>query len=71
LLDLLLNIILAWNEAFLDVNLSAANAAPSPPSCLLFEPEGLFWAKLSAASDARHAPILVLGGSPGSGWCED
>jgi polyol transport system permease protein len=58
----LLNVILAWNEAFWTLNLSAANAAPLTAFIASYSsPEGLFWAKLSAASALAIAPILVLG----------
>jgi sorbitol/mannitol transport system permease protein len=59
---LLLNIILAWNEAFWTLNLSAAGAAPLTAFIASYSsPEGLFWAKLSAASTLAIAPILILG----------
>jgi sorbitol/mannitol transport system permease protein len=59
---LLLNIILAWNEAFWTLNLSTLNAAPLTVFIASYSsPEGLFWAKLSAASTLAIAPILVLG----------
>ena len=59
---LLLNIILAWNEAFWTLNLTAAKAAPLTAFIASYSsPEGLFWAKLSAASTLAIAPILVLG----------
>ncbi|MBA5778059.1 carbohydrate ABC transporter permease [Stappia sp. F7233] len=59
---MLLNIILAWNEAFWTLNLSAAKAAPLTAFIASYSsPEGLFWAKLSAASTLAIAPILVLG----------
>ena len=59
---MLLNIILAWNEAFWTLNLTAANAAPLTAFIASFSaPEGLFWAKLSAASTLAIAPILLLG----------
>lgn len=59
---LLLNIILAWNEAFWTLNLTAAGAAPLTAFIASYSsPEGLFWAKLSAASTLAIAPILVLG----------
>ena len=59
---LLLNVILAWNEAFWTLNLSAANAAPLTAFIASYSsPEGLFWAKLSAASTLAIAPILVIG----------
>jgi sorbitol/mannitol transport system permease protein len=58
----LLNVILAWNEAFWTLNLSAAKAAPLTAFIASYSsPEGLFWAKLSAASTLAIAPILVLG----------
>lgn len=58
----LLNIILAWNEAFWTLNLTAANAAPLTAFIASYSsPEGLFFAKLSAASTMAIAPILVLG----------
>src|SRR5262252_6391529 len=59
---LLLNIILAWNEAFWTLNLTAANSAPLSAFIASYSsPEGLFWAKLSAASTMAIAPILILG----------
>jgi sorbitol/mannitol transport system permease protein len=59
---MLLNIILAWNEAFWTLNLTAANAAPLSAFIASYSsPEGLFWAKLSAASTMAIAPILILG----------
>jgi sorbitol/mannitol transport system permease protein len=58
----LLNIILSWNEAFWTLNLTAAKAAPLTAFIASYSsPEGLFWAKLSAASTLAVAPILVLG----------
>ena len=58
----LLSIILSWNEAFWSLNLTAANAAPLTAFIASFSaPEGLFWAKLSAASSMAIAPILVFG----------
>lgn len=59
---LLLNLILAWNEAFWTLNLSTSNAAPLTTFIASYSsPEGLFWAKLLAASTLAIAPILVLG----------
>ncbi len=59
---LLLNIILAWNEAFWTLNLTAAKAAPLTAFIAGYSsPEGLFYAKLSAASTMAIAPILILG----------
>jgi sorbitol/mannitol transport system permease protein len=58
----LLTVILAWNEAFWTLNLTAAGAAPLTAFIASYSsPEGLFWAKLSAASTLAVAPILVLG----------
>ncbi len=59
---MLLNIILAWNEAFWTLNLTAANAAPLTAFIASYSsPEGLFYAKLSAASTMAIAPILIMG----------
>ena len=59
---LLLNIILAWNEAFWTIQLTTTNAAPLTAFIASFSsPQGLFWAKLSAASTMAIAPILILG----------
>ena len=59
---ILLNIILAWNEAFWTLNLTAANAAPLTAFIASYSsPEGLFHAKLSAASIMAIAPILIMG----------
>ena len=58
----LLNFILAWNEAFWTLNLTAAKAAPLTAFIASYSsPEGLFYAKLSAASTMAIAPILILG----------
>lgn len=60
--SVLLNIILAWNEAFWTLNLTTSDAAPLTVFIASYSsPEGLFWAKLSAASTLAIAPILVLG----------
>src|SRR6185437_13580635 len=59
---LLLNFILAWNEAFWTLNLSTSEAAPLTVFIASYSsPEGLFWAKLSAASTLAIAPIIILG----------
>ncbi len=59
---LLLNVILAWNEAFWTLNLTAAKAAPLTAFIASYSsPEGLFYAKLSAASIMAIAPILIMG----------
>ena len=58
----LLSIILCWNEAFWSLNLTTSRAAPLTAFIASFSaPEGLFWAKLSAASTMAIAPILILG----------
>lgn len=58
----LLSIILCWNEAFWSLNLTASNAAPLTAMIASYSsPEGLFWAKLSAASTLACAPIVVFG----------
>jgi sorbitol/mannitol transport system permease protein len=58
----LLNIILAWNESFWTLTLTTKDAAPLTQFIASYSsPEGLFWAKLSAASTMAIAPILVLG----------
>ena len=59
---ILLNFILAWNEEFWTLNLTAAKAAPLTAFIASYSsPEGLFYAKLSAASTMAIAPILILG----------
>ena len=59
---MLLNIILAWNEAFWTIRLTTTNAAPLTAFIARFSsPQGLFWAKLSAASTLAIAPILIMG----------
>ena len=59
---LLMNVILAWNEAFWTLNLTAARSAPLTAFIASYSsPEGLFYAKLSAASTMAIAPILILG----------
>ncbi|PMR75535.1 carbohydrate ABC transporter permease [Billgrantia endophytica] len=58
----LLSIILSWNEAFWSLNLTSSRAAPLTAYIASFSsPEGLFWAKLSAASTMAVAPILIFG----------
>jgi sorbitol/mannitol transport system permease protein len=59
---ILLNVILAWNESFWTLNLTAAKAAPLTAFIASYSsPEGLFYAKLSAASTMAIAPILIMG----------
>ena len=58
----LLSLILCWNEAFWSLNLTSSNAAPLTAFIAQFSsPQGLFFAKLSAASTVAVAPILVFG----------
>ncbi len=58
----LLMVILTWNEAFWSLTLTASKAAPLTAFIASFSsPEGLFYAKLSAASTMAIAPILLLG----------
>ncbi len=58
----LLSIVLSWNEAFWSINLTSANAGTLATMISTYSsPEGLFWAKLSAASTLACAPIIILG----------
>ncbi len=58
----LLSVILSWNEAFWSLNLTSSQGAPLTAFIASFSsPQGLFWAKLSAASLMAIAPILVVG----------
>lgn len=58
----LLCLVLAWNEAFWALNLSSAKAGTLATLVASYSsPEGLFWAKLSAASLLAIAPIIVFG----------
>ena len=58
----LLCLVLSWNEAFWSLNLSAARAGTLATLIASYSsPEGLFWAKLSAASLMAIAPIVVVG----------
>lgn len=58
----LLSLILCWNEAFWSLNLTSSAAAPLTTFIASFSsPQGLFFAKLSAASTIAVAPILVFG----------
>ena len=59
---MLLNVILAWNEAFWTITLTTTKAAPLSAFIASFSaPQGLFYAKLSAASAMAIMPILILG----------
>ena len=58
----LLCLVLSWNEAFWSLNLSAAKAGTLAALIAQYSsPEGLFWAKLSAASFMAIGPIVVFG----------
>ncbi|MCM5680121.1 carbohydrate ABC transporter permease [Schlegelella sp. S2-27] len=58
----LLCLVLAWNEAFWSLNLTSAQAGTLAALIASYSsPEGLFWAKLSAASVLAIAPIVVFG----------
>jgi sorbitol/mannitol transport system permease protein len=58
----LLCLVLSWNEAFWSLNLSSAKAGTLAVLIASYSsPEGLFWAKLSAASLLAIAPIVVFG----------
>lgn len=58
----LLCLVLSWNEAFWSLNLGAAKAGTLATLIASYSsPEGLFWARLSAASLMAVAPIVVVG----------
>jgi sorbitol/mannitol transport system permease protein len=58
----LLCLVLSWNEAFWSLNLTSAKAGTLAALIASYSsPEGLFWAKLSAASLLAIAPIVVFG----------
>lgn len=58
----LLALILSWNEAFWSLNLTASSAATLTGFIASYSnPEGLFWARLSAASTLAVAPIVIFG----------
>jgi len=58
----LLCLVLSWNEAFWALNLGSARAGTLATLIASYSsPEGLFWAKLSAASLMAIAPIVVVG----------
>jgi len=58
----LLCLVLSWNEAFWSLNLSSAKAGTLATLIASYSsPEGLFWAKLSAASLMAIAPIVAFG----------
>ncbi len=58
----LLSIVLMWNEAFWSINLTSNNAGTLVALVAGFSnPQGLFWAKVSAVSTLACAPIVLLG----------
>lgn len=58
----LLCVIFAWNEFFLAVNLTQVQAQTVPLYLTGFiSTQGLFWAKLSAASVLATLPVLIAG----------
>lgn len=58
----LLSIVLSWNESFWSLNLASYKAGTLSTLIASYSsPEGLFWAKLSAASVLAIAPIIILG----------
>jgi sorbitol/mannitol transport system permease protein len=58
----LLSIILCWNEAFWSINLTTTKAATLAAFIATYSaPQGLFWAKLSAAAVLAIAPVLIMG----------
>jgi sorbitol/mannitol transport system permease protein len=58
----LLALIFSWNEFLLAVNLTAANSGTLPVFISGFmTSEGLFWAKMSAASTLAVAPVILAG----------
>lgn len=53
---------LAWNESFWTLNLATTEATPLTAFIAAYSsPQGLFWARLSAASMLSIAPVLVIG----------
>jgi sorbitol/mannitol transport system permease protein len=58
----LLSVIFSWNEFLLAVNLTAANSSTLPVFISGFQTsEGLFFAKMSAASTMAIAPVILAG----------
>jgi len=58
----LLSLIFSWNEFLLAVNLTSANAGTLPVFISSFQTsEGLFFAKMSAASSLAVAPVILAG----------
>lgn len=58
----LLSIVLMWNEAFWSINLTSDDAGTLVALVASFSnPQGLFWAKVSAVSTLACAPIVLFG----------
>jgi sorbitol/mannitol transport system permease protein len=58
----LLSLIFSWNEFLLAVNLTSANSGTLPVFISSFQTsEGLFFAKMSAASTLAVAPVILAG----------
>ena len=58
----LICVIFSWNEFFFAVNLTAVNAQTMPVALTGFmSGQGLFWAKLSAASVLAALPVVICG----------
>lgn len=58
----LLAVIFSWNEMFWSLNLTTSQATPLTVFVSSFKTaEGLFWAKMSAASALAVLPVMVLG----------
>ncbi|UPT64803.1 MAG: carbohydrate ABC transporter permease [Hyphomonadaceae bacterium JAD_PAG50586_4] len=53
---------LAWNESFWTLNITTTDATTLTAFIAAFSsPQGLFWAKLSAASMLSIVPVIVIG----------
>jgi sorbitol/mannitol transport system permease protein len=58
----LLSLIFSWNEVLLAVNLTGPNSGTLPVYISGYmTSEGLFWAKMSAASTVAIAPVVIAG----------
>ncbi len=58
----LICVIFSWNEFFFAVNLTAVRAQTAPVSLVGFiTGEGLYWARLSAASTLAALPVVIAG----------
>ena len=58
----LICVIFAWNEFFFAVNLTATRAGTMPVFLVGFiQSEGLYWARLAAASSIASLPVILAG----------